>query len=137
VCGFGARTCFACRKSISWFLRLDGYEDVNDAERLCLDLTVRAVAGGRAKDAEAAATSEMARFETETLSTKANLKQLMDLSGQWIDQAHQRRPLAKLILDMDNSVSETHGQQEGSADNGHFGCTCYHPLFLFNQFGDL
>ena len=21
--------------------------------------------------------------------------------------------------------------------NGHYGCTCYHPLFLFNQFGDL
>ena len=28
-------------------------------------------------------------------------------------------------------------QQEGSAWNGHFGCTCYHPLFVFNQFGDL
>src|SRR5262249_56614849 len=27
--------------------------------------------------------------------------------------------------------------QEGTAYNGHFGCTCYHPLFLFNQFGDL
>ena len=38
---------------------------------------------------------------------------------------------------MDSSVSETHGTQEGSAYNGHFGCTCYHPLFLFNQFGDL
>ncbi len=25
----------------------------------------------------------------------------------------------------------------GMAYNGHFGCTCYHPLFLFNQFGDL
>ena len=25
----------------------------------------------------------------------------------------------------------------GSAYNGHFGCTCYHPLFCFNQFGDL
>ena len=25
----------------------------------------------------------------------------------------------------------------GHAYNGHFGCTCYHPLFLFNQFGDL
>jgi hypothetical protein len=24
-----------------------------------------------------------------------------------------------------------------TAYNGHFGCTCYHPLFLFNQFGDL
>src|SRR5262249_6179025 len=21
--------------------------------------------------------------------------------------------------------------------NGHFGCTCYHPPFVFNQFGDL
>src|SRR3954465_5289569 len=24
-----------------------------------------------------------------------------------------------------------------NAHNGHFGCTCYHPLFVFNQFGDL
>jgi hypothetical protein len=31
------------------------------------------------------------------------------------------------VLDMDGSVSETHGAQEGSAYNGHFGCTCYHP----------
>ena len=38
---------------------------------------------------------------------------------------------------MDSSISETHGAQEGSAYNGHFGCTCYHPLFVFNQFGDL
>src|SRR5262245_26615922 len=29
------------------------------------------------------------------------------------------------------------GHQEDSAYNGHFGCTCYHPLFLFNQFSDL
>jgi hypothetical protein len=21
--------------------------------------------------------------------------------------------------------------------NGHFGCTCYHPLFVFNQLGDV
>jgi len=35
------------------------------------------------------------------------------------------------------SVSPTHGDQDGSAYNGHFGGTCYHPLFLFNQFGDL
>ncbi len=27
--------------------------------------------------------------------------------------------------------------RRGSAYNGHFGCTCYHPLFVFNQFGDL
>jgi hypothetical protein len=34
-------------------------------------------------------------------------------------------------------VSETYGEQEGTAFNGHFGCTCYHPLFCFNQFGDV
>jgi hypothetical protein len=28
-------------------------------------------------------------------------------------------------------------EQEGSAYNGHFGCTCYHPLFVFNQPGDV
>jgi len=50
---------------------------------------------------------------------------------------HERRPPKMIILDMDSSVSPTHGEQEGTAYNGHFGCTCYHPLFLFNQFGDL
>ena len=38
---------------------------------------------------------------------------------------------------MDSSESLTYGEQEGSAYNGHFGCTCYHPLFVFNQFGDV
>ena len=91
------------RQSI--YSRLAGYEDVNDAERLRLDPTLRTVVGGRAKDNTAASASEMARFETGTLSTKENLKHLMDLSGWWIDQAHQHRQLAKLILGMDSSVS--------------------------------
>jgi hypothetical protein len=38
---------------------------------------------------------------------------------------------------MDSSVSETYGDQEGTAYNGHFTCECYHPLFLFNQDGDV
>ena len=36
-----------------------------------------------------------------------------------------------------SSVSEIYGEQEGTAYSGHFGCTCYHPLFCFNQFGDV
>jgi hypothetical protein len=42
-----------------------------------------------------------------------------------------------IVLDMDSSESPTYGDQEGSAYNGHFGCTCYHPLFVFNQLGDV
>jgi hypothetical protein len=38
---------------------------------------------------------------------------------------------------MDSSVGKTYGRQEGSAYNGHFSCTCYHPLFCFNHYGDL
>jgi hypothetical protein len=57
--------------------------------------------------------------------------------GVWIDRIHDRKPPRDIILDMDSSESPTHGQQEGSVSNGHFGCTCYRPLFVFNQFGDL
>ena len=123
----------------SVYSRLAGYEDVNDAERLCVDPAIRHVVGGRAalRGKHAASASEVGRFETETLSTKSNLTALMKLSGRWIDTVHQRKPLKQLILDLDSSVSETYGRQQGTAYNGHFECTCYHPLFLFNQFGDL
>ena len=117
--------------------RLAGYEDVNDAERLARDPAMRAIVGCQGVDRPAASTSQMGRFETEWLATEANLAALSDLSGAWIDRVHQRRPPDGIILDMDSSESPTHGQQEGSAWNGHFGSTCYHPLFVFNQFGDL
>jgi hypothetical protein len=121
----------------SVFGRLGGYDDVNDADRLSLDPVMRWIVGGHAVTKQAASTSRMGRFETEVLATEENLAALGDLSGQWIDRVHDRRPPKKIILDLDSSVSPTHGDQEGTAYNGHFGCTCYHPLFLFNQFGDL
>ena len=125
------------RQSI--YSRLAGYEDVNDAERLAVDPAMRHVVGGRAAEAdkEAASMSVVGRFETEMLSERRNLTALMNLSSQWIDKAHQHQRLSELILDLDSSVSETYGEQEGTAYNGHFKCLCYHPLFLFNQFGDL
>jgi Transposase DDE domain group 1 len=75
--------------------------------------------------------------ETKWLSAGKNLLALTELSGQWIDRVHARSPPRGAVLDMDSSVSRTHGEQEMSVWNGHFECTCYHPLFVFNQFGDL
>ena len=117
--------------------RLAGYGDVNDADRLALDPVMRQVVGGRAVDAQAASTSQMGRFETEGLATAENRAALSDLNGQWIDRFHDRNGLKYIVLDMDSSVSPTHGDQEGAVWNGHFDCTCYHPNFLFNQFGML
>jgi hypothetical protein len=121
----------------SVFGRLAGYEDVNDADRLCHDPAMRWVVGNRAITGYAASASQMGRFETKWLSRPENLATLTDLPGQWIDKVHQRRPPKTIVLDMDSSESPTYGEQEGSAYNGHFGCTCYHPLFVFNQLGDV
>ena len=117
--------------------RLAGYEDVNDADRLRVDPAMRYVVGGRAATRHAASTSQMGRFETDLLADARNVEALATLSGQWIDRVNRAHPGEKLILDMDSSESPVHGDQEGSAYNGHFGCTCYHPLFCFNQDGDL
>jgi len=119
------------------FSRLAGYEDTNNAERLCVDPTMRHVVGGRANWRNAASRSHMGRFETEVLTQPHHVDSLLDLSGKWIDRVRERKPIDEVILDLDSSVSETYGSQEGTAYNGHFGCTCYHPLFCFNQFGDL
>src|ERR1700746_3733897 len=121
----------------SVFGRLAGYEDVNDAERLRHDPAMRWIVGGKAAQGGAPSRSQRGRFETQWLAAPQNLAALSDLSGQWIDIVHGHRPPKGIVLDMDSSVSPTHGEQEMSVWNGHYQCTCYHPLFVFNQFGDL
>ena len=108
-----------------------------DADRLGRDPAMRWIVGGKAVERGGASTSQMGRFETELLANDENLAALADLSGVWIDRVHARKLPRIIVLDMDSSVSPTFGEQEGTAYNGHFGCTCYHPLFVFNQFGDL
>ena len=98
---------------------------------------MRWIVGGRAVTDQAASTSQMGRFETEAMTSAENLTALADLSGRWIDRVQTRRARTALVLDIDSSVSPTYGAQEGTAYNGHFACTCYHPLFVFNQDGDL
>src|ERR1700675_2671919 len=75
----------------SVFGRLAGYEDVNDAERLCRDPAMRWVVGDRAITGYAASASQMGRFETKWLCRSENLAALADLPGQWIDKVPQRR----------------------------------------------
>src|SRR5438445_806597 len=76
------------------FGRLAGYEDVNDAERLRHDPAMRWIVGGKMAQGQgrAASPSQMGRFETQWLAAPENLSALSDLSGQWIDLVHGRRP---------------------------------------------
>jgi Transposase DDE domain group 1 len=117
----------------SVFGRLAGYEDVNDADRLCRDPTMRWVVGGAAPMGRAASASQMGRFETEWLVRSDNVAALASGSTRCTSGASRRSSCWTWI----RAISPTYGEQERSAYNGHFGCTCYHPLFVFNQLGDL
>ncbi len=74
--------------------------------------------------------------ETELLTREENLIGLMAFNRQTLARAESSDEPDRVVLDMDSSESPVHGQQEGSAYNGHFESTCYHPLFLFNSHGD-
>src|ERR1700674_2071508 len=60
----------------------------------------------------------------------------MALNRETVGQADCLNSSDRVVLDMDSSESLVHGEQEGSAYNGHFESVCYHPLFLFNSHGD-
>src|SRR5262249_10998123 len=92
---------------------------------------MRWIVGGKAAQSSAASPSQMGRFETQWLAAPKNFAALADrlASGSTLCTAEGHL--------MDSSVSPTHGEQEMSVWNGHYACTCYHPLFVFNQFGDL
>ena len=120
----------------SVYSRLAGYEDLNDAERLAADPTFQLTSSQRNRDRGAALTSTLHWFETELLTREENLIELMALNRETLGQAESGDGSDRVVLDMDSSESPVHGEQEGSAYNGHFGSVCYHPLFLFISHGD-
>ena len=120
----------------SVYSRLAGYEDLNDAVRVSADPTFRLLGSKKNWDRGGALTSRRQSFEAELLASEENLLGLMAVNRELVAQAEAQDQSERVVLDMDSTESPVHGQQEGSADNGHFESTCYHPLLLFNQHGD-
>ena len=120
----------------SVYSRLAGYEDLNDAERVSADPTFRLIGSKKIWDRGAALISRLHSFETELLASEENLIGLMAVNRELVAEAETSNDSDRVVLDMDSTESPVHGQQEGSAYNGHFESVCYHPLLLFNQHGD-
>ncbi len=120
----------------SVYSRLAGYEDVNDAERLCHDPTFRLIGSERIWDRGAALTSRLQSFETEMLAESGNFAGLAELNRALIGRAEKMESGWRTVLDLDSTEIPVYGEQEQSAYNGYFESTCYHPLLLFNGDGD-
>lgn len=120
----------------SVYSRLAGHEDVNDAERLSQDPTFRLIGSEKIWERGAALTSRLQSFETELLAEEENLAGLATINRELIGRAEAIDSRQRVVLDMDSTEIPVYGQQEGSAYNGHFESTCYHPLLLFNREGD-
>ena len=58
------------------------------------------------------------------LASEENLLGLMALNRELVGQAEAFDDSERVVLDMDSTESPVHGQQEGSAYNGHFESVC-------------
>jgi DDE family transposase len=120
----------------------------HDADRLCRDPAMRWVVGDRAINGSAASASQMGRFETKWLCRQENLAALADLPGQWIDKVHQRRPPKMIVHILVAGQPPEHRLAQQTRQpmptvlastrvGQRIGARVGHPLFVFNQFGDV
>ena len=106
------------------------YEDGNDANALRRDPLFKLGLERRPLDRA----SDLASAPTlSRLENAATTKDLYRIARAFVDQfiARYATPPAIIVLDMDHSEDPTHGQQEFSFYNHHYGSHCYLPLFLF------
>ena len=121
-----------------------GERDQDDIDDLRDDPVLRLAVSERRGDAPLREQAEESRIPdglasqptqsrlVETLSSAANLAVLGDALFGLAATSHQRLRRSERArrgtIDVDSTAIETHGSQPGSAYNGHYKTTCYHPL---------
>jgi hypothetical protein len=106
-----------------------GYEDCNDANTLRFDPALK-VAVGRCPDSDPnlASQSTLSRLEGTVAEEECEAINAV-LLEQFL--SCPRQAPKEVVLDFDPSEDPTHGQQEFSFFNGHYGRYCFLPLFAF------
>ena len=112
-----------------------GYEDCNDADQLRGDPVLK-VAAGRLPEtgADLASQPTLSRFENSV-----SRRQLYGLAHVFLDlfvARHVAAPPARIILDLDATDDETHGQQELAGFHGYYDEHCYLPLVVTAELDD-
>lgn len=117
---------------------LGGFADANDAARLKDDPVFRLTLGRSVDDPEEALASQptFSRFEN-----RIGKGSLMRWANTLVDmvlkrQRQRRKKVPRITLDLDPTDDLTHGQQEFSFFNTHYGGWCFLPLLGFATFHD-
>lgn len=109
-----------------------GYEDTNDAERLRHDPIFQILADAEL-DQQLGSQPTLSRWENSV--TAREVRHLNDLLLSWFVRfcRCQVRRRGEILLDIDSTDDPTHGHQQLSLFNGHYGQTVYHPLLIFER----
>ena len=108
-----------------------GYQDGNDCNTLRHDPMFRLGVGRKPFDAEAALASGSTISRFEHAARRADIYRISQaLVEQYI--ASFATPPQLLMLDLDHSEDQAHGQQPLAFYNHHYRSTCYLPLFIFD-----
>ena len=124
------------------YLMAQGQRDQDDADRLRDDPACRLAVSERrglsplepcdhALRPDGLASQPTQSRLVEALSTAENLKTLnrgLFESARRDIMAHRGRRFQNVTLDIDSLPVEVHGEQAGSAYNGHYKIRCYHPI---------
>jgi len=108
-----------------------GYEDCNDADSLRQDPALKLPVGRSPQDADLASQPTLSRLEN-TVGWRECLRINEALVACYVER-HRSNPPLPIVLDVDASEDETHGQQQLSFFHGYYDHHCYLPLLVFAQ----
>ncbi len=102
-----------------------GYEDLNDHDRLRTDVALQTAVE---QDDDLASASTLCRWENG-----ADRHAAWQVHQWWVEQfiASHATPPTELVLDLDATDDPLHGKQEGAFFHGYYGQYCFLPLYVF------
>lgn len=108
-----------------------GYEDCNDADLLRHDPALKLAVGKAPQERDLASQPTLSRLENAV-----GWRECWRLSEALLTcyvERHRSQPAFRIVLDVDTTDDETHGQQQLSCFNGYYDERCYLPLLVFAQ----
>jgi len=108
-----------------------GYEDCNDADRLRADPALKLAVGRAPCEGDLASQPTLSRLENAV-----GWRECWQISEALLEcylQGHRKRPPRQLVLDVDATDDETHGDQQLAFFHGYYEEHCYLPLLVFAQ----